>query len=316
MSEQPNDYQQTFKWAYLMPNYWSTWLGLWMLWLLSYVPLKQRRSLCRFLAKKTYKKNAKRRNIIETNLSMVFPHLSEQQRNDMAMDFVVNALFIFMDYPLLLWASNKTVNKRIKFKGAEHIQHHYKNNQPVILLTCHMLALEYGALALNKHFKAVGLIKPARNALFEWLITRGRKRYQGMAELYLREKGIRPVIRAIKNLNAFYYLPDEDLGDKAETQFVPFYGVETATLTALAPMAKMTKAAVLPAVTILDEETGVYTLEVSPALELFSGEDELEGMKRMNKVLEQLIDRAPTQYMWSLRLFQTRPNGEASPYKF
>ena len=171
-------------------------------------------------------------------------------------------------------------------------------------------------MIFTKNFKTVGLIKPARNHLFEWLITRGRKRFTGMLELYLRDKGIRPVVRAIKNNHAFYYLPDEDLGAKVETQFVPFFGVETATLTALAPMAKLTKAAVLPAVTTLDEKTGRYTLEIDKPLENFPGNDEFADMQRMNHILEQLICKAPTQYMWSLRLFQTRPDGAPSPYEF
>ncbi len=314
--EKVKQYTQEFNWRYLLPNYWITWIGLFFLWLFSYLPFKQKRYFSRLVARRVYKTNAKRRNIVETNLSMVFPELDTVECQKMALDFISNAIFIFLDYPLLFWARQKTLKKRIQFNGLEHIEACHQQNKPVILLTCHMLALEYGALALTEKHKTVGLIKPAKNALFEWLITRGRKRYEGMLELYLREKGIRPVIRAIKKNSAFYYLPDEDLGQKAKTEFVPFFGVETATLTALSPMAKMTKAAVLPAVTILDEKTGCYTLEVDEALRHFPSENEQDDMQRMNQILEQLILKAPTQYMWSLRLFQTRPDGAASPHQF
>jgi len=34
----------------------------------------------------------------------------------------------------------------------------------------------------------------------------------------------------------------------------------------------------------------------------------------MNLELEKLIRLAPDQYMWSLRLFQTRPDGSPPPY--
>lgn len=308
-------YTQSFTWRFLLPQYWITWLGLFFLWLFSYLPVKQKRRFSRLIARVVYKRNAKRRNIVETNLSMVFPELDKKERQQMALDFITNAIFIFLDYPLLFWSRLKTLEHRIKFKGFEHVQTCQQQNKPVILLTCHMLALEYGALIFTKNFKTVGLIKPARNHLFEWLITRGRKRFTGMLELYLRDKGIRPVVRAIKNNRAFYYLPDEDLGGKVDTKFIPFFGVETATLTALAPMAKMTKAAVLPAVTTLDEKTGCYTLEIDKPLENFPGDDEFADMQRMNHILEQLICKAPTQYMWSLRLFQTRPDGAPSPYE-
>lgn len=313
--KQIDHYLPKFDWHFLLPRYWMTWLGLLLLWLLNFLPFKIKRNLSHLLGRQIYLHNAKRRNIVDTNLSLAFPDMTRQARQQMALHFTTNAIFILLDYPLLLWSKQKTLDKRINFKGLEYIESCRQQNKPVILLTCHMLALEYGALALTKNVKTVGLIKPARNKVFEWLIARGRMRFEGQAKLYLREKGIRPVIREIKQNSVFYYLPDEDLGEKAKTKFVPFFGVETATLTALAPMAEMTNATVLPAVTTLNEETGCYTLEVKEPLEGFPGKDEVENMKRMNHILEQLILKAPAQYMWSLRLFQTRPDGAPSPYQ-
>ena len=313
--KQIDHYLPRFDGRFLLPHYWMTWLGLLLLWFLNLLPFKIKRSLSHLIGRQVYQHNAKRRDIVETNLSLAFPGMTQQARQKMALHFTINVIFILLDYPLLLWSKQKTLDQRIRFKGLEHIEACQQQNKPVILLTCHMLALEYGALALTKNIKTVGLIKPARNKLLEWLIARGRMRFEGQLKLYLREKGIRPVIREIKQNRAFYYLPDEDLGAKAKTKFVPFFGVETATLTALAPMAEMTNAAILPAVTILDEETGCYTLEVEKPLNDFPGKDELENMKRMNHILEQLILKSPAQYMWSLRLFQTRPDGAPSPYQ-
>ncbi|MDH5601743.1 MAG: hypothetical protein OEY78_10615, partial [Gammaproteobacteria bacterium] len=279
-------YMPGFDWRFLLPRYWMTWLGLLLLWFLNFLPFKLKRSLSSFIGQKVYQQNVKRRNIVETNLAMAFPEKSQQEREQLALRFTINMIFILLDYPLLFWSSKQTLHKRIQFKGLENIASCQEKNQPVILLTCHMLALEYGALALTEKIKMAGLIKPARNKLFEWFIARGRMRFEGQAKLFLREKGIRPVIREIKKQRAFYYLPDEDLGEKAKTCFVPFFGVETATLTALAPMVKMTKAAVLPAVTILDEKTGCYLLEIEKPLEDFPGKDQLKNMERMNHILE------------------------------
>lgn len=309
-------YSPGFDWRFLMPQYWMTWLGLLLLWFINLLPLKQKQQLSRVIGLWVYKNNAKRRNIVDTNLALAFPSKPQQEREQLAIAFTINAIFVLLDYPLLLWSKKQTLNKRIQFKGLEHIKQCQQKDKRVILLTCHMLSLEYGALALTEKVKTVGLIKPARNKLFEWLIARGRMRFEGQAKLYLRDKGIRPVIREIKQHWAFYYLPDEDLGEKAKTCFVPFFGVETATLTALAPLAKMTHAAVLPAVSTLDEQTGRYIFEVEKPLDDFPVDDELQNMETMNHVIEQLILKAPAQYMWSLRLFHTRPDGQPSPYQY
>jgi lauroyl-KDO2-lipid IV(A) myristoyltransferase len=57
-----------------------------------------------------------------------------------------------------------------------------------------------------------------------------------------------------------------------------------------------------------------YVARIFPPLEGFpSGNDEADAA-RMNQELEKLIRLAPDQYMWSLRLFQTRPDGSPPPY--
>ena len=312
------NYEQSFSWHFILPRYWFTWLGLFLLWLIDCFPLSVKRKLSYFLGCQLYRFNAKRRHIVETNLNLAFPKSDEVSRQNMARELFCHAVFVLLDYPLLLWAGKKTLNNRIKVKGLEHIENCQKEQGNVILLTCHMLGLEYGALGLTQHVASVGLVNPARNALFEWLIMRGRTRFQG--QLYQRSQGLRPVIKAIKQNRVFYYLPDEDLGEKTQTQFVPFFGIETATINALPRLAAITASAVLPAVTILDEKTGIYTLEIEPPLKDFPKRNEenaaLENMQRMNQCLEQLIMRAPSQYMWSLRLFQTRPMGAPSPYRY
>jgi lauroyl/myristoyl acyltransferase len=91
--------------------------------------------------------------------------------------------------------------------------------------------------------------------------------------------------------------------------------VKTATITALPRLCRMSGARVLPFTTIYDPESGCYTARIFPPLEAFPGEDEVEDAARMNRELEKLIRLAPSQYMWSMRIFQTRPGGALPPYR-
>ena len=47
----------------------------------------------------------------------------------------------------------------------------------------------------------------------------------------------------------------------------------------------------------------------------FPCDDEQRDTARMNDALETLVGVCPTQYMWGLRLFRTRPDGEPSLYR-
>lgn len=305
-------HQPPFRFAYLLPRYWFTWFGLGCLWCLQYLPKSFKQTFANGFGNLVQWSSEKRRKIVEINLRMAFPDLTAWQRAEMLHEYFTSAARVMLDYPLLWWASKKRLQQNICLRGSEQITRCRDKQQPVILLTCHMLPLEFGALALTQMFPGVGLIKPARNRLLEWLITCGRTRFLG--QLYTREAGLRPIIRAIKQGRLFYYLPDEDLGETQKSVFVPFFGVSTATLTALARIAKVTGAAVLPTVTYYDYQQRKYVVEVKTPLTDFPQGDELADARHMNQVLETLICQAPSQYMWSLRMFQTRPGSEPSPY--
>jgi KDO2-lipid IV(A) lauroyltransferase len=56
---------------------------------------------------------------------------------------------------------------------------------------------------------------------------------------------VRASIKAMKEMRPFYYLPDMDNGPE-DSIFVPFFGVQAATLSAL-PLARLGGAVVVPA---------------------------------------------------------------------
>ena len=57
-----------------------------------------------------------------------------------------------------------------------------------------------------------------------------------------------------------------------------------------------------------------YLTYVDQPLKSFPSNDPINDANMINKSLEKLISRDISQYMWSLRLFQTRPKGHSYPY--
>lgn len=304
-------YPPPFRSEFLSPGYWVTWLGIGLLGLLALLPGGIRRGLGRLFGAVAYSYHHKRRAIVATNLEWCFPELDDAEREVLARDYFRLMAQSFLDYGVLWWGSNRRLEKMLKLEGAEHMQAASAAGRPVILLTSHNIGLDFGAAALTRHFPSVGLVKTARNHLFDWFMAHGRTRFLGI--LYRREEGMRPVLRAMKQGHAFYYLPDEDLGPE-NSIFVPFFGIQTATIDALPRLAKMSGASVLPFVTVYSPERGEYVARILPALGNFPSGDSVADTARMNHTLEAMIREAPAQYMWSMRLFQTRPDGSPPPY--
>lgn len=311
MPEIRSDYPAPFSLRLLAPRLWPTWLALGLLWVLTQLPHKLRRKLGDALGDLSYRKHHKRRAIVLTNLQWCFPELSDSERNALAQSYFCTMSMSLLDYGLIFWGRKKQLQGMLAMEGAEHLQAQVDAGKSVILLTAHNIALDFGATALTQQFSSVGLVKQARNPLMDWMVAKGRSRFHGI--LFTREQGMRPVIKAIRAGHAFYYLPDEDLGPE-NSVFVPFFGVPTATITALSRLARMNKAVVLPYTTYYRAEDGRYVAKIFPIMENFPGEDETDNATCMNEELEKMIRLAPEQYMWSMRIFQTRPDGSPPPY--
>jgi KDO2-lipid IV(A) lauroyltransferase len=120
-------------------------------------------------------------------------------------------------------------------------------------------------------------------------------------------------VRGIREGRPFYYLPDLDYGPK-ESIFVPFFGVQTATIPGLSRIARLGNADVIPLVVRMKSWGRGYLAEFGDAWSDFPGEDAQQDTARMNRWIETEVRETPAQYYWVHKRFKTRPPGEARLY--
>lgn len=309
----PPTYPPPFERIWLSPRFWPLWLGFGLLRLVTALPGAWRRALGTLAGYLAWFYNRKRRRFVDLNLAWCFPELDAAAQQALARRFFHVFARTALDYALLWWGGAERLRALVAVEGEDEVARRLAAGRRVILFTGHSVALDFGATAASLRWPIVGPMKQARNPLVNWVIARGRTRFD--CHTYPREMGIRPVVRDVRAGRVMYYLPDEDLGQTQKCVFAPFFGVPTATLTALARLARACDADVLPCMTYYDLATGRYRLRISPALEGFPTFDEERDAAIMNAQLERLIRFAPEQYLWSMRLFQTRPAGAANPYR-
>lgn len=306
-----NLYRPPFKAAYLGPRFWPTWLGFAFLWLMSVAPGQLRIGLARWLGAVVMRRNTKRREIVQTNLEWCFPELSETERERMAQEYFRYYVQAVLDTGLFWWGSDRRFRRNIVLEDDEALAKTLADGRRVIIVTCHTPGLDRGGVALSADYPFETFVNEARNPLIEWMSARRRVRFAGL--VFPRSGGLRPVIRALRQGYALYILTDEDLGPESSV-FAPFFGIPRATLTTPHRLAKMTGAELFTSLTYFDDAAGRYVVKLFPQLEGFPGDDEQADAVRINQVLEQMIRERPEQYMWSLRIFQTLPDGSPPPY--
>jgi lauroyl/myristoyl acyltransferase len=198
-----------------------------------------------------------------------------------------------------------------EIRGKEHIDAARAEGKTVMLLLAHSVMLEFAPPQIGCHYDIFGSYKTSKNAVLNWMVARCRCRQASL--VVSREEGLRKLVKSMSPERVMIFLPDEDLG-RENAVFAPFYGKEKSTLTTTARLAKMGKAISLPMFTYFDTEEQKYIIQIGPALENYPSKDALADACNMNQALEALISQRPEQYMWFMKWYYTRPEGEKKVY--
>ena len=279
-----------------------------LMWLLHWLPLPLLVWVGRGLGLLLYAVVGERRRVTLTNLGLCFPQLSAGQKSALARRHFMAFGRGIVELGLWWWASPARIRRLVRLEGGERLAE-YKG-KPVILLVPHFVGIDAGWIRMALEQGLVAIYTRQKNRVFEAAMNGGRLRF-GNCELASRQEGTRKALKAMKEGRFFHYSPDMDYGPK-ESVFVPFFGVQTATITGLSRLAKLTGATVIPVITRM--EANAYVARVGEPWTAYPGDDDSADARRLNAFIEAEVERSPEQYYWLHKRFKTRPAGEARFY--
>ena len=279
------------------------------LWLLHWLPLPALRGLGWLIGRLLYAVGRERRQVALTNLRLCFPEKTEAEREVIARKHFIAFSRAVLDRILGWWASKERVERLIRVHGSEHLLN--LEGRPLLILAPHFVGLDAGAVRISILGKACSVYSNQKNPVFNKLLYDGRRRFSDIL-LLSRQDGMRKIVRAMKDGYPFYYLPDMDFGPE-DSIFVPFFGVQAATIPGVARLVRLTGARVVACVT--RQVADGYEVEVSPPWENFPGESVEADTALVNRFIESQVLRMPEQYFWLHKRFKTRPPGEQRFYK-
>lgn len=295
---------------YLHPRYWPSWLGFGLLRLLSLLPLPIIAMIGNRLGTAVFHLMKSRRRIALRNISVCFPDQSEQQHRATAKRCFQLIAITTLSMGINWWASPARLQRLVSYEGKSHYEEAIAQGHNIILLAPHAIALEMGALLLSRERSMITMYQHTRKELLNNIVKDRRGRFGGI--LVERREPLRGLLKLIRAGNPFYYLPDQDAGDKGV--FVPFFGTDTSTYPMLSKFAKLGNAVVLPIYTHILPNGAGWRVVIDKPLEQYPSGDELADTRRMNEEIETMIRTAPEQYFWVHKRFKTRPPGVGDFY--
>ena len=279
------------------------------LWLLHWLPLHVLRGLGWVLGRVLFVLGRERREVALINLRLCFPEKTEAEREVLARKHFVVFSRAVLDRTLGWWASKERIERVVRISGVENLTD--PEGKPVILLSPHFVGLDAGASRISMCVVGCSVYSNQTNPVLNKLLYDGRKRFNDTL-LLSRQDGMRRIVKALKDGYPFYYLPDMDFGPR-DSIFVPFFGIQTATIPAVSRLVRMTGAKVVACIT--RQVPDGYEVEVMPAWENFPGESVEADTAYVNRFIESQVLRMPEQYFWLHKRFKTRPAGEQRFYK-
>ncbi len=304
--------EQSFPWQdYLAPKFWPSWLGLASMRIIALLPYRLQLFIGKVIGHLFYHIAKYRREIVQTNIRLCFPELSEEQQEKLVVDHFHSLGISISETAMSWWGNEKKLRKLVTFKGFEHVDKALAEGTGAIMLGAHYTTMEIsGRLIAMDHKLAVSYQK-LRNPLFNQVTLNARRRM--LHRVFGRDE-IRASFRYIKQNHLMWIAADQDVGID-NSLFVPFFGNIAATQTVASRMAKITRAPVIPYISRRLDNARGYLIEYFPAMENFPGDSVEEDTIRTNQVIEEQIRKAPEQYLWVHRRFKTRPEGMPKLYR-
>jgi KDO2-lipid IV(A) lauroyltransferase len=285
-------------------------LFVFVLWLLHFLPLPLLARVGQGLGMVAYVLVKSRRHIAHVNLKLCFPELNDAERERLLRRHFRCFARGILESGIAWWGGERRLRRAVRLEGVEHVD--ALRGERFIILVPHFVGIELEGMRMTLDYRGAAVYVHQKDVYIDAFLKRRRERFPG-TRMIARQEGVKAILRAFQSGQALQLSPDMDLGAR-DAVFVPFFGVETATVTALSRIAKLTRARILPLVIRQLPAGAGYVGRFYPAWDAYPGESPERDARRMNAFLEERIREMPEQYLWTHRRFKTRPAGEPGFY--
>ena len=293
---------------FIHPKFYPTWILILLMRIGVFIPFKFQVILGKAIGKLIYPFMKKLRETAYSNISNCFPEKKQQQVTLLVKQHFDAIGISLFETANAYYGSDKKIKKLLSINNKHFFSDALKDEGGIILLCSHFMPLMLGSRALLLENTIANVYRPQNNKLFDKVMVKG---YTKNGAVMIKSKDTRSILKAIKNSLPIWYAPDQDLGIN-NSVFAPLFGIETATASATARLAKNNNTRVIP-YSFIRTKHG-YEMSFDKPIKNYPSNDPIKDATTTNKILESQIIKAPEQYLWIHRRFKTRPDGQENFY--
>jgi len=253
------------------------------------------------------------RQVVRVNLGKCFPDMPAQEREALVGQTLKDIGKTLTESACAwIWPAQKSLGLIRQVEGMEVLQQALQSGKGVVLISSHLgnweMLLQYVCSLCQPSI----LYRPPKLKAVDELLVRQRTQLGNELAPSTRE-GILSLVKRVRNGGIAGIAADPE-PSLSSGEFVPFFGVPTLTSKFVPSLVHGHKAvAVFMHALRLDDGSG-YRVIIEAAPEALYGDDVELAVTALNQGIEKQVCQAPSQYMWSMKRFKKRPNGEKKWY--
>ncbi|WP_318345007.1 lysophospholipid acyltransferase family protein [Flagellimonas baculiformis] len=247
-----------------------------------------------------------RKKVVRTNLELVFPEKSKEERLRIEKKFYHHMCDMFLEMIKTMGISNRQLQERFTFTNLEVLHRLEAQNKSVMLMFPHYASWEW-VIALDKHIASKGyaIYQKIGNKYFDKLVRDIREKF---GTTLITTKDTRDIVAWNKKegrLSMYGILSDQSPMLKKALLWTPFMGITVPAHTGAEMLCRKLD---LPAVylKVSKEKRGHYRGTFKLITEQPEEMEEFELTKSFLKLVEESIREAPEYYFWTHKRWKHR----------
>tara|TARA_B100001029_G_C15013031_1_gene425460 strand:- start:265 stop:1134 length:870 start_codon:yes stop_codon:yes gene_type:complete len=240
----------------------------------------------------------KSENIIDSNLNKFMGSYNEEKKKEIVNNMWSNYGSTFVEYLFLKNFRNN--NDHIIIKGENIIKRIVEEKKPVIFISGHFANFELMSMELTKkNLKLATIYRPLNNFFINPIMEYFRRTYVCKNQIKKGITGVKETVEYIKKNYSIALMIDQRV---SEGKRLPFFENMALTTTLPAQLALKYNLDIVP-VYIARKKNNKFEMEVYEPIKIFSNKEsetkKLDITLQLNKILEQMIVKDPSQWIWT-----------------
>lgn len=269
----------------------------------SKLPLAAIQSLAKVVGRLLFSTHSSARKTTETNLRIAYPHLDDQQREQLTKDSLKSQCMTYAE-SIKIWGSSTDYALSLITKiHDEHIFFDAINaGKGVIVVVPHFGTWELLNVWLNQHSSPVIMYKPSKQKDLDRFMLEARQRLKAQL-VPTDESGVRAIFKHLKQGGLTVILPDH-VPKESGGIYSPFYGQNALSSTLASKLASKTQCTVIGLSCRRTNQLDGFEIFVNQISQDVLSKDLQLSVDTLNQEMEQMINAAPEQYLWGYKRFR------------